>query len=208
MRVSHSFFISEAKYCTKVPELLKYLSEKINLGCLCIYCENNKAKDFKSGYAVQSHMMDRGHCFMKTDDFAEYARFFDFSSSIQNLQYEELDEKQIASLKRNEGILEIIDDDEEHKGDDSDSEWEDEDDDDVYEEVDEEEEEDQDGDESQIKEKKPVEKKEKVVRELTEEEQAKKAFRKAKKALKIRRLRVPKIEVLDSGEIRLPNGNM
>ena len=57
MRIQHSFFISEEKYCTKVPELLKYLGEKIQLGCLCIYCENNKAKDFKSGQAVQKHMV-------------------------------------------------------------------------------------------------------------------------------------------------------
>ena len=52
MRVAHSFFISEAKYCVKIAQLLKYLGEKIHLGCLCIYCENNKAKDFKTGLAV------------------------------------------------------------------------------------------------------------------------------------------------------------
>ena len=32
--------------------LLKYFREKIHIGLLCIFCENNKTKSFKTGEAV------------------------------------------------------------------------------------------------------------------------------------------------------------
>lgn len=57
MRVAHSFFISEEKYLTNMEGLLKYLAEKINVGLLCIYCDNQGAKGFKSGSAVRNHMV-------------------------------------------------------------------------------------------------------------------------------------------------------
>lgn len=60
--------------------LIRYLAEKINVGLLCIYCENKKTKDFKSPQAVRKHMIDKGHCFMNTDHFDEYEEYYDFSS--------------------------------------------------------------------------------------------------------------------------------
>ena len=94
MRLSHSFFISEEKYLTNLEGLLKYLAEKINIGLLCIYCDNQGTKGFKSGSAVRNHMViwilknfyelkinkqiDKSHCFMNSDYFDEYEEFFDF----------------------------------------------------------------------------------------------------------------------------------
>ncbi len=57
MRSSHSFFISEEKFLTNLEGLLKYLAEKINVGLLCIYCDNQGTKGFKTGTAVQNHMV-------------------------------------------------------------------------------------------------------------------------------------------------------
>jgi len=55
--------------------LIKYLAEKINIGLLCVYCENQGTKDFKVAEAVRQHMLDRGHCFMNTENFDEYDKF-------------------------------------------------------------------------------------------------------------------------------------
>ena len=63
-----------------VQGLLHYLAEKINVGNLCIYCENFKTKDFKTGESVKKHMIDRGHCFMNSDNFEEFYEFYNFDS--------------------------------------------------------------------------------------------------------------------------------
>jgi hypothetical protein len=47
--------------------LLEYLQEKVEVGHMCLTCENKKAKDFQSADAVRKHMKDRGHSTMKTD---------------------------------------------------------------------------------------------------------------------------------------------
>lgn len=79
MNVVHGFFISEKEYNTDTVGLLKYLAEKINQGFMCLYCENKGSKDFYSAGAVKSHMTDKGHCFMNTDYFEEYSKFYNFS---------------------------------------------------------------------------------------------------------------------------------
>jgi pre-60S factor REI1 len=59
---------------------LEYLQEKIEVGNLCITCENKKAKDFQTADAVRKHMIDKSHTFMKTEDgFEEYEKYYDFS---------------------------------------------------------------------------------------------------------------------------------
>ncbi len=57
MKKVHSFFISEEKCCKDVEGLIKYLAEKINIGILCLYCENKGTKDFKSSEALKNHMV-------------------------------------------------------------------------------------------------------------------------------------------------------
>jgi hypothetical protein len=44
------------------------LQEKIEVGFMCITCENKNAKDFSTGLAVRKHMNDKGHVSMKTDE--------------------------------------------------------------------------------------------------------------------------------------------
>lgn len=79
MSKQHSFFISEEKYCIDIPGLLKHLGEKINQVYLCILCENKGFKQFTSGEAVKKHMIAKGHCFMQSEIFDEYADYFDFT---------------------------------------------------------------------------------------------------------------------------------
>lgn len=69
MEKKHGFFIPEKKYVSDMKGLLKYLAEKINIGLLCIECENKGYKDFKTPEALKTHMIDKGHCFMNTKTF-------------------------------------------------------------------------------------------------------------------------------------------
>jgi len=123
MQTSHGFFISEHRYCTNPEGLVKYLAEKINIGLLCLYCENQGTKGFKSAEALRSHMVSKGHCFMNTDNFDEYIKHFDFTEQFKELEIE-YNENGSASAKDNEAIIEIASDDDESEGS---EEWEDED---------------------------------------------------------------------------------
>jgi len=158
MRLQHSFFISDVKYLTDLNGLLKYLGEKIHRGCLCIYCENHQCKDFKSGEAVQNHMMDKGHCFMKSDEYDEYHKFYDFKKSLEEKNNKMYIGDMNEPLKEGEEYLEMESDDE--------------DDGNAWEDVDEEDEdEEEDGDDEEEEE---TEGKEKVEGEIEEEKEEKK----------------------------------
>jgi pre-60S factor REI1 len=86
MQSVHSFFISEPGYCKNAEGLVEYLQEKVEEGLMCITCENKKTKDFNSGEAVRQHMLDKGHCFMKTDDgYEEYLSYYDFSNQFKEI---------------------------------------------------------------------------------------------------------------------------
>ena len=63
----HGFFIPQLQFCKDTKGLIEYLQEKIEVGFMCITCENKGAKDFSSGEAVRKHMIDKGHTFMKTE---------------------------------------------------------------------------------------------------------------------------------------------
>lgn len=76
----HSFFIAQKKYCKNWKGIIEYLQEKIEVGNMCITCENKGVRDFQSADAVRQHMADRGHTFMKIDEgFEEYEKYYDFS---------------------------------------------------------------------------------------------------------------------------------
>lgn len=76
----HSFFIAQKKYCKSLKGIIEYLQEKIEVGNMCITCENKGVRDFQSADAVRQHMADRGHTFMKIDEgFEEYEKYYDFS---------------------------------------------------------------------------------------------------------------------------------
>lgn len=185
MRLKHSFFVSDIKYLKDLNGLLKYLGEKIHRGCLCIWCENHHCRDFKSGDAVQCHMIDRGHCFMKTDNFDEYYKFYDFSKSLEDMRNKMYIGDADEPLKEGEAYYEY------ESGDDEDEEnWESDGEDEDIEEEDDEDEEGEDGEK--------LEKKKEEGEEEAEEKPRKRVYR----------YKVRKVKVLDSGEIQLPNGTM
>jgi len=48
MRVKHGFFIPDGKYCDDITGLVHYLRERIEIGLLCINCNNTTCKNFQS----------------------------------------------------------------------------------------------------------------------------------------------------------------
>lgn len=87
MTVAHSFFVPDPEYCTDIKGLLIYLGEKIFAGYMCIWC-NNSGRCFQSVDAVRAHMIDKGHCKVlhEGDALAEYAEFYDYSSSYPDAE--------------------------------------------------------------------------------------------------------------------------
>lgn len=80
MSVDHSFFIPDIEYLVDLERLLDYLGHKVGVGRECLWCDDNKS----TVRGIQQHMMDKGHCKMKTDSddgLAEFAEFYDFSST-------------------------------------------------------------------------------------------------------------------------------
>ena len=91
---------------------------------MCITCENKGAKDFASGEAVRKHMVDKGHCFMKTSEgYEEYEKFYDFSSQFTAI-IEEQKNKNVLGIQY-EKVEVIIDDKAQEVEDDGNSDWED-----------------------------------------------------------------------------------
>lgn len=82
MSVAHSFFIPDAEYCVDVEGLLNYLSVKVAVDFICLWC-NDRGKTFYSLDAVRKHMIDKGHCQLLHEGLAlaEYADYYDYSSS-------------------------------------------------------------------------------------------------------------------------------
>lgn len=87
MTLEHSFFIPDAEYVVDMKGLLTYLGEKVSQGFICLWC-NDRGKTFYSVQAVQQHMQDKGHCKMlhEGEALAEYADFYDYSSSYPDQQ--------------------------------------------------------------------------------------------------------------------------
>ncbi|KAG7197341.1 hypothetical protein KM043_018452 [Ampulex compressa] len=87
MTLAHSFFVPDPEYCMDVKGLLEYLGEKIFAEYMCIWC-NNSGKAFQSAEAARTHMIDKGHCKMlhEGDALAEYAEFYDYSSSYPDAE--------------------------------------------------------------------------------------------------------------------------
>jgi pre-60S factor REI1 len=74
----HGFFIPDINHVIKLEAMLEYINEKVRVGCMCLHCNNEGAHNFKTGAAVQRHMIDKQHCFLNTeDDEEEYADFYE-----------------------------------------------------------------------------------------------------------------------------------
>ncbi|CAB4254553.1 similar to Saccharomyces cerevisiae YBR267W REI1 Cytoplasmic pre-60S factor [Maudiozyma barnettii] len=80
---SHGFYIPEQKYLTDKEGLVKYMSEKIGLGNVCIVCNY----EGRSLPAVRAHMLAKRHCkipFESENERLEISEFYDFTSSYQD----------------------------------------------------------------------------------------------------------------------------
>lgn len=88
MEIKHGFFVTDKNFCKNLNGLYTHLANKIYKEKLCIFCENHKCGGFKSGLAVQNHMVDRGHCFMNLDYFAEFDNFYDFTEDNERIAKE------------------------------------------------------------------------------------------------------------------------
>ena len=78
----HGFFLPDLEYLEDIEGLMKYLAEKVGVGCMCLYC-NEKGKTFLSVEAVQHHMVDKSHCklYFEGDAALEFAKYYDYSKS-------------------------------------------------------------------------------------------------------------------------------
>lgn len=80
MLKSHGFFIPEQKYLVDKPGLIRYISEKIGLGNICIVC-NYQGRSLE---AVRQHMLAKRHCripYDEEDEKLEISDFYDFTKS-------------------------------------------------------------------------------------------------------------------------------
>ncbi|XP_076274259.1 cytoplasmic 60S subunit biogenesis factor ZNF622-like [Rhynchophorus ferrugineus] len=104
MTIKHSFFIPDIEYCTDVEGLLRYLGEKVSEGFMCLWC-NEKGRTFHSADAARRHMMDKGHCKMIHEGLAlaEYAIFYDYSSSYPDNEGEDANPDQEVMINEIDG---------------------------------------------------------------------------------------------------------
>ena len=80
---NHGFFIPEQKYLVDKPGLVKYMSEKIGLGNVCLVCSYQG----RSLEAVRAHMLSKSHCrvpYELEDEKLEISEFYDFSRTYQD----------------------------------------------------------------------------------------------------------------------------
>lgn len=80
----HGFYIPEQKYLVDKEGLVRYMSEKIGLGNVCIVC-NYQGRSLE---AVRAHMNAKRHCripYETEDEKLELAEFYDFTKSYEGL---------------------------------------------------------------------------------------------------------------------------
>ncbi|CEP22992.1 REI1 [Cyberlindnera jadinii] len=93
----HGFYIPEQNFLTDKLGLVKYMSEKIGLGNVCIVC-NYQGRSLE---AVRAHMLAKRHCsipYESENEKLEISEFYDFSSTYKELdgeddQWEDVDDE-------------------------------------------------------------------------------------------------------------------
>ena len=96
MRETYSFFLPEVQYLVDAEKCVFYLSEKVKVHRVCLYCN----RQFRSFRACQQHMIDKSHCKVAYDDdedLAELADFYDFSASYDD--YADMDDDELGLTK-------------------------------------------------------------------------------------------------------------
>jgi len=109
MKESHGFVISLKEYVKDLGELIKYLSVKVYVAHICIFCdyeENVGGRIFKSTSAAQAHMRDLSHCrFELLDNEFEYEKFYDFNAYYQSIKKKFSEDKEGIILPSNKIIV-------------------------------------------------------------------------------------------------------
>jgi pre-60S factor REI1 len=83
MSLKFGFFIPDREYLTDLDGLLTYLSEKVKLGGLCLFCQ----KQFTPGKPCMDHMVSKSHCKIRYEDgvdLDEFEDFYDFSACYED----------------------------------------------------------------------------------------------------------------------------
>ena len=96
----HGFYIPEQKYLVDKEGLVRYMSEKIGLGNVCIVC-NYQGRSLE---AVRAHMNAKRHCripYETEDEKLELAEFYDFTKSYEGLRSERGDPTYTKNGKTN-----------------------------------------------------------------------------------------------------------
>lgn len=91
MSSKYGFFIPDFEFLEDLPGLLEYLSEKVRLGNICLYCQ----KRFRNMTAVQRHMVDKSHCKIAYEegvDMDDVSDFYDFTATYEDRDDVEVDE--------------------------------------------------------------------------------------------------------------------
>ncbi|KAK9455970.1 C2H2 type zinc-finger-domain-containing protein [Dipodascopsis uninucleata] len=94
---SHGLFVPDRDYITDIHGLITYLSEKVSIGNMCLYC----SFEGRSLNSVRDHMIAKEHCkipYDTEDQQIEISEFYDFSSTypehaeFENEQWEDVSE--------------------------------------------------------------------------------------------------------------------
>ncbi|KAL6933040.1 related to Pre-60S factor REI1 [Hanseniaspora guilliermondii] len=86
MKLEHGFTFPEEQYLVNPKGLLKYLSEKIGLGNMCLSCNF----EGKSTESCQQHMIMKQHCkipYFTDDEKFEISEFYDFTEYNKNRSF-------------------------------------------------------------------------------------------------------------------------
>jgi C2H2 type zinc-finger (2 copies) len=80
MHRHHGFIIPDLSSVKNLAGLINYISEKVHVGRICLFCE----REFKSAAACVAHMDSKGHCKIPweyEDQIEEFVEYYDFSTS-------------------------------------------------------------------------------------------------------------------------------
>lgn len=102
MAQSHSFFVPDLEYLIDLPALIQFLSDKITVTNMCLFC-NGRGKMMFSVEAVRDHMIDKGHC--KTDEDEELDDFYNFDDGAEVLSDDEGFEDDEVEFGESEMVL-------------------------------------------------------------------------------------------------------
>eukprot|EP01038_Epipyxis_sp_PR26KG_P007624 gene7624-10378_t len=101
MAIQFGFFIPDMEYLTDMDGFLNYLGEKVKHGGFCLYCQ----RKFRTARSCQHHMLSKSHCKIAYEegvDMEEFEDFYDFSSSYEDIDDENMEIDEDGNVLNNE----------------------------------------------------------------------------------------------------------